>query len=97
MENYVEYANNILKYCFGLELSMGERMLLRQQVGSAIKGLEDIKPFTLNTYSPGVEGAVRFIYYNYGEQNIEEVINTAFGYVSKDLTERLRFKMEKYD
>tara|TARA_Y100000310_G_C19998950_1_gene497563 strand:+ start:107 stop:391 length:285 start_codon:yes stop_codon:yes gene_type:complete len=67
----VRIATEAIKDGFDLELSLGERMILRRYVFDSIQ--DNMGDGPNNIYSPWLEGAVRFMYHFYEMRDVKEV------------------------
>ena len=74
--HYVSSACDVLESEFGLSLTMGQRMLVRQQVVSSILAHRKVEKFA-NSFDPDYEGIVEFISLYYPGLPIRDVSSVA--------------------
>jgi len=100
MSNVSEEVRKAKEYAqcfFRLPLSLGERMLLRQQVAQTAEEIESLPITGGGPFAPAEEGLARHLCRFYGYRDMYKLVNTIMGIVYEDAVREIKEKMSQYD
>lgn len=87
-------AHNLLRYNFLLDVSMGERMLLRKKVHQSIENL--CRTSIIGSFNPGDDAVVNHIINFYGFSDLNKLCTIAAGNLDYRVSLQLNNMMRHY-